>query len=72
MENQKPIAVIYSMSKSKCSFSNKTADGAVVSFADKSVVREFLSWSMIRKLLAFREKSLAQPQPSGETTERQS
>ncbi|MBB3208907.1 lipid-binding SYLF domain-containing protein [Rhodopirellula rubra] len=70
-DTQKPIAVVYSMGKQKCSFSGKSAEGAVVSFADKSVTREFLSWPMIRKLLAFKEKANAQPEPSGGHAERQ-
>ncbi|WP_173405127.1 hypothetical protein [Novipirellula maiorica] len=72
METMKPVCVVYSIGKQKCSFSGKTAEGAVVSFADKSVVREFLSWVMIRKLLAFKEKAAnAQSEASSGTHERQ-
>lgn len=51
----KPIAVIYSIGTAKCGFTGKKADGAVVSFADRSVTRQHLSWAVIRRLLQFRQ-----------------
>lgn len=76
MENKKPLAVIHEISKGKCTFTGKSCDGAVVSFADGSIKRGFLSWSILRKLLEFNKNAQAEasggevankPQPNLQT-----
>lgn len=53
MDNKKPLAVIHEIGEGKCVFTNKTCEGAIVSFADGTIKRGHLSWSALRKLLEF-------------------
>lgn len=54
MSDKKPIAVLYEVGKAKCTFTGKTCDGVVVSFADGSIKRKHLSWAVLRKLIEFK------------------
>lgn len=66
---EKPIAIIHKIGKAKCNFSNKTAEGALVTFQNGSVKRQFLSWAALRKLLEFTN---VQPEASSGETQSQS
>ena len=72
MENVKPILVVYCTGKARCSFSGKVSEGATVTFADKSIVREHLSWTMLKKLLVHKERASANTSGDSSQTERQS
>lgn len=68
MENKKPLAVIHEISKGKCTFTGKTCECAIVSFADGSIRRQHLSWSALRKLLEFQNNANSKAS-SGEATD---
>lgn len=46
----KTIIGIHSIGNGTCAFSNKTGDGATVTFGNGLIKEKFLTWSSLRKL----------------------